>query len=740
MSKQNKRTNQFSKKKKIAFKVFTLLFSIFLLVIFELLLRLFTYGDNLSLFVEHPHAKYDNYYITNPKIGEKYFSAFEATGGTNDAFLKKKPDNGFRVIVMGSSTVVGFPYNRNLMFTRILQKRLQDAYPEKHIEVINTAITAINSITLNDYMSDIIEQEPDAILFYAGHNEFYGAFGVGSNETMSKNTFLRNFHFKFINLRTYQLIRSIIQKVSKATVKQNDIANQKGSLMKRIVKDKDIVFGGELYQVGIKQYQENLNSILLTAQKEDIPVFIGDLVSNVKDIPPFGDTPEAHEAYQNAQAAFISGDTITARELFYTAKDLDPVRFRASEDINTIITELSDKYKCHFVPVKKQFSANSKGNIVGNNLLTEHVHPNIEGQFLMADAFFTGISKSNLIAENNIHSKPGSFYRNNWSYSNLDSIIAEFRVLQLKSYWPFTSLNNDITFIETFSPKSTLDSIAFSAIVNPLINEETIHDSLANAYFEKKDFSNALKEYEILSTIAPYWYKYLNQAASCNLKLNDLHKAEEYLTLSQEYAPSFFSHLMLGEINTFKLNMGLAELHYQEALKLSDNNVDEKAIALESLYKLYKQIGDNKNRANTEKKLLKLNKPLPDYSEKAVFKYADFTPSNIAELIYKAENIKQSNIDSALHYYSQALLINDCPLVHKLIGDQLYLKKDNRLLYHYSKAYDAYRYHPPFLVTYCIAKYVNKDIAGAKETLAQLKQLEPNNSEIHKLEQILSSK
>jgi hypothetical protein len=85
-------------------------------------------------------------------VGAKYFQRLEYTAPARDIFLRKKPEDCFRIFVMGSSTVVGFPYENNLMFSRILQERLQDAYPDKKIEMVNTAITAINTFTLLDFM------------------------------------------------------------------------------------------------------------------------------------------------------------------------------------------------------------------------------------------------------------------------------------------------------------------------------------------------------------------------------------------------------------------------------------------------------------------------------------------------------------------------------------------------------------------------------------------------------------
>ncbi len=47
--------------------------------------------------------------------------------------------------------------------------------------MINTAMSAVNSYVLKDVASEIAEQSPDAVLIYAGHNEYLGIFGVGSH-------------------------------------------------------------------------------------------------------------------------------------------------------------------------------------------------------------------------------------------------------------------------------------------------------------------------------------------------------------------------------------------------------------------------------------------------------------------------------------------------------------------------------------------------------------------------------
>jgi hypothetical protein len=141
--KKNKAPNQ-----NLVFKLITLIIPVFILIVFEGVLRVTGYGDNLSLFIKNPTQGYEKYMMVNPEVGKKYFQKFENTAPANDIFLIEKPENTFRIFVMGSSTVFGFPYERNLMFSRILHQQLEDAYPDKKIEVVNTAITAINSFTL----------------------------------------------------------------------------------------------------------------------------------------------------------------------------------------------------------------------------------------------------------------------------------------------------------------------------------------------------------------------------------------------------------------------------------------------------------------------------------------------------------------------------------------------------------------------------------------------------------------
>ncbi|MEJ2053714.1 MAG: hypothetical protein P8X42_07315 [Calditrichaceae bacterium] len=90
--------------KKLLFTFATLIFLFIILICLELGLRLGNYGDNLALFVSTP-TESSPHYGMNMKVAERYFyyygDAFDPTP-RKDLFLKEKPENGFRIFVLGA--------------------------------------------------------------------------------------------------------------------------------------------------------------------------------------------------------------------------------------------------------------------------------------------------------------------------------------------------------------------------------------------------------------------------------------------------------------------------------------------------------------------------------------------------------------------------------------------------------------------------------------------------------------
>ena len=96
-------------------------------------------------------------------------------------FRKQKLRNTFRIFCLGESSMFGTPYQMTCNIPGIVRKQLRHLYPEKEIEVVNWGASAINTNVIADLAKDLVRYQPDLILVYTGHNEFYGPDGVGAS-------------------------------------------------------------------------------------------------------------------------------------------------------------------------------------------------------------------------------------------------------------------------------------------------------------------------------------------------------------------------------------------------------------------------------------------------------------------------------------------------------------------------------------------------------------------------------
>src|SRR5690606_25363071 len=102
----------------------------------------------------------------------------------SNLFAAEKPPSRLRIFVVGGSTAQGYPYQRNHSFTAIAQAALRSVGAD--VEVVNLGNSAMSSYYVREVLGDLPEYEPDAVVVYAGHNEYYGTpsiFTGGSHTT-----------------------------------------------------------------------------------------------------------------------------------------------------------------------------------------------------------------------------------------------------------------------------------------------------------------------------------------------------------------------------------------------------------------------------------------------------------------------------------------------------------------------------------------------------------------------------
>ena len=453
------------------------------------------FGDSYPLFVTVPGT--DIWRMQNREVANRYFSQqARVPTSIGDAFLADKAPGTFRVFVLGGSSAAGYPYYYGGSPSRMLQQRLQQTYPARRVEVINTAMAAVNSYTLLDFADEIIEQEPDAVLVYAGHNEFYGALGVGSAESLGRSRFVVRAYLRLQRWRTAQLLRKGLAWMAGLFADREAGAMPGATLMERMVGEQEIPLGSPVYRAGIEQYRLNLRELLDAYTEAGIKVFVGTVASNERDHAPFLSAPEdgvdgetwsrevatgaasvaagqAEEAlaildplasrdalaadvhYARGQALDQLSRYPEARDAYVSAKDRDRLRFRASEDINTVILEEAARPGVHVVDTREALSRASRGGIIDQGIMLEHLHPNFEGYFLIADAFYQALLlESGLPAASPI---PTEQARTETLLTPIDSLFAAYRVIQLMGSWPFEAPGT--AWSDTLSPRTPLEEI-----------------------------------------------------------------------------------------------------------------------------------------------------------------------------------------------------------------------------------------------------------------------------------------
>jgi hypothetical protein len=75
-------------------------------------------------------------------------------------------------------------------------------------------MAAINSFALLDFIDEVLEQKPDAILIYAGHNEYYGALGAASTVSLGKSTSLVRLYLWLQRFKVFLLLRDSINRAT----------------------------------------------------------------------------------------------------------------------------------------------------------------------------------------------------------------------------------------------------------------------------------------------------------------------------------------------------------------------------------------------------------------------------------------------------------------------------------------------------------------------------------------------
>ena len=447
--------------KSILFTLIALSLPIVVLALIEIALRLGGVAVPAPLFIDEPNNP--DYRLANPNVVLRYFAKPEQAPGVQietGFFLKEKPVNGLRIVVQGGSTAAGFPYGLGASPAGMLERRLKRSYPHRQVEVISTAMSAVNSYTLLDFVDEIIAIDPDLVVVYAGHNEYLGLFGVGSSLSVAASPRVSRAHLALNRLRLYRVLGRLLARTQDEAPADRDSAR---SLMARVAGKRSIAFESGDYRRGIEQYKHNVAKLARRYRDAGVPVFVGTLVANESDQPPFVSAPPSPDKLGSTEATDVdrlrevvdtspdsaaawfalgraleaAGKLTEARAAYLEAKDRDQLRFRAPEAFNDVLKEITTDSNARLVDVQHALASASSTRIVGASLMLEHVHPTLDGYFLMADAFYDAIVDSGLIGAPTL-TVDDRTARSEMPVSALDRVFGDYKLARITSDWPFS--------------------------------------------------------------------------------------------------------------------------------------------------------------------------------------------------------------------------------------------------------------------------------------------------------------
>jgi lysophospholipase L1-like esterase len=560
--------------KRVIFALVAIALPFVLIGLLELGLRLGGYGQNRALFIPAPFDS-ARYLIANPRFAARYFPGDPSPPTPPvDPFLKVKPANAFRIFALGESTTAGFPFPANGTFSRVLADALRDALPDVTVEVVNVGIPATNSFALLDELPDILAQQPDAVVIYAGHNEYYGALGAASTVRLGDRPGLVRMVLHLKRFRIVQLFDGALRSFRKSPA-----TTAPGLSRMEELAGSDIRITDDVYANGRNQFRENIDIILRVLQSEGVPAYIGSLAANLRDQKPFGsDTgtiaTNADAAFVAAHAALDAGDA-KAQHLFVQARDLDVVRFRAPSEFNTLIQSTAVSRGAIYVPVAEAFSAASPDGVPGDSLFFEHVHPRPRGTALIARAFFDALARQNF------HGRAArpltalwSDYERRMALTGLDTAVATIVVEALRHRWPFAPRGTHSNYLTSYTPKTLSDSLAL-AVATGRENWVGAKVAAAARFEQRGQFTDALAEYGGLMRDQPWNESPFRFGARAALAANRLTDAQVFLERAYALQPTPFTCLALGRLvaaDSTQLPRAAALL--QQAMQLGGFNPD----------------------------------------------------------------------------------------------------------------------------------------------------------------------
>lgn len=390
----------------------------------ELILRLVGFGYPTG-FLLPAQRDGQKVFVQNDRFGWRFFGAAMARIPVSFCLPQVKSSSTVRIVVFGESAAMGDPQPR-FGLPRMLQAMLELRYPGTHFEVVNAAMTAIDSNVILPIARDCAVTDADIWVIYMGNNEVVGPFGAGTvfGQQVPPLPLIRA-DLALKATRIGQLIDTLRWEIQKPPLDESEWGGMEMFLNQQVRADDPRM--NTVYD----HFARNLLDIIKAGRHSGAGIVVSTVAVNLKDCGPFasehrrgftdadkskwgllyqkgiaaqsvGKIQEAAEWYRGAAqidddfadlrfhqgcCALALGETADAQRQFAAARDLDTLRFRCDSRLNDLIRQTVSNYddpRVVLVDAERAFAEQSPAGLPGNDLFYDHVHPTFDGNYLLA--------------------------------------------------------------------------------------------------------------------------------------------------------------------------------------------------------------------------------------------------------------------------------------------------------------------------------------------------------------------
>ena len=401
----------------------------------ELGLRLGGFGYPTAFLLKSSNHG-ENTFVQNNQFGWRFFGSRAARQPFASSIPREKPPGTVRIFVFGESAAYGDPQPR-FGLPRMLEAMLELRHPDKKFEVVNAAMTGINSHVILPLARDCAEARADAWVIYMGNNEVVGPYGAGTvfgSQTMPLPLIRAGLALKATKIG--QLFDALRGTVGKATAENSEWGGM-GMFINYKLAGSD-----PRLDAVYKKFGQNLKDIIAAGQNGGAKIVLSTVAVNLKDCAPFaslhrpdlsesqlndwkslfdagvkaqanGDFRQAATDYDQAeridesyaelrfrrgQCALAQNDAGLAQNEFTAACDLDALRFRCDSQINDIIRQQAAG-DVTLADGERVLAEASPDGISGAELFYEHVHLTFQGNYVLARAIAEKVEKALTLSE-----------------------------------------------------------------------------------------------------------------------------------------------------------------------------------------------------------------------------------------------------------------------------------------------------------------------------------------------------